>query len=95
MESVSYGVVAAIAVADSAYSKFDSYLFNTTGSYTHGKEKLFELWGYSVDDIPWLKAEIERQALEKYLSGDYILGKLDKNCQSINIMIAIERRDTG
>jgi hypothetical protein len=35
LESVSYGVVAAIAVADSAYSKFDPYLFNTTGSYTH------------------------------------------------------------
>jgi len=95
LESVSYGVVVAIAVADSAYSKFDPYLFNTTGSYTHGKEKLFELWGYSVDDIPWLKAEIEQQALEKYLSGDYILGKLDRNGQRINIRIAIERRDTG
>ena len=53
------------------------------------------LWGYSVDDIPWLKAEIERQALEKYLSGDYTLGKLDRNGQRINIRIAIERRDTG
>ena len=95
MEPVSYAIVASKAVADSAYSKFDPYLFNTTGAYTHGKEKLFMLWGYSVDDIPWLKAEIERQALEKYLSGDYILGKLDKNGQRINIRVAIERRDAG
>lgn len=95
LESVSYAVVAAIATVDSAYSKFDPYLFNTTGAYTHGKETLFELWGYSVDDIPWLKAEIERQALEKYLSGDYTLGKLDRNGQRINIRIAIERRNTG
>jgi len=56
---------------------------------------LFKLWGYSVDDIPWLKAEIERQALEKYLSGNYTLGRLDKNGQRINIKIAIEQRDTG
>ena len=95
LEPIHYALVSANASAHSDYSKFDPYLFNTTGSYTHGKEKLFELWGYSVDDIPWLKAEIERQALEKYLSGDYILGKLDKNGQRINIRIAIERRDTG
>ena len=95
LEAIDYLVVLINATAYSDYSKFDPYLFNTTGSYTHGKEKLFELWGYSVDDIPWLKAEIERQALEKYLSGDYILGKLDKNGQRINIRIAIERRDTG
>ena len=50
---------------------------------------------YAVEDIPWLKAEIERQSLEKYLSGDYTMGKLDKNGQRINIRIAIERRGTG
>lgn len=59
------------------------------------QEELFKLWGYAVEDIPWLKAEIERQSLEKYLSGDYTLGKLDKNGQRINIRIVIERRDTG
>ena len=54
-----------------------------------------KLWGYSVNDVPWLKAEIERQAHAKYLSGDYQLGKLDKNGQRINIRIAIPRKDTG
>ena len=40
--------------ATSAYSKFNPYLFNTQGEYTHNKEKLFASWGYSVDDAVWL-----------------------------------------
>lgn len=80
---------------DSAYGKFDPFLFNTSGKYTHGKEKLLKIWGFSVNDIPWLKAEIERQALEKYRSGDYMLGKLDESGQRINIRVAIPRNDTG
>ena len=95
LEPIDRAVVLANATTYSNYSKFDPYLFNTTGAYTHGKEDLFKLWGYGVEDIPWLKAEIERQSLEKYLSGDYTLGKLDKNGQRINIRIVIERRDTG
>lgn len=95
LKPISYADVLANAVADSTYSKYDPYLFNTTGAYSHGKEKLFEIWGYSANDIPWLKAEIERQALEQYLSGNYSLGKLDRNGQRINIRITIERRDTG
>lgn len=95
MEPIDHAVVLANVTTYSNYSKFDPYLFNTTGAYTHGKEELFKLWGYAVEDIPCLKAEIERQSLEKYLSGDYTLGKLDKNGQRINIRIVIERRDTG
>ena len=58
-----------------------------------GKEKLFLEWGYTVEDALWLQSEIERQAHEKYLSGDYVLGKLDKNGQRIDIRITIGRRD--
>lgn len=61
--------------------------------HTHKKEKLFAQWGYTVADARWLQAEIERQAKEKYLSGDYELGKLDKLGQRINIRIEIPRRD--
>ena len=95
LEPIEHAVVLANATTYSNYSKLDPYLFNTTGAYTHGKEELFKLWGYGVEDIPWLKAEIERQSLEKYLSGDYTLGKLDKNGQRIYIRIVIGRRDTG
>ena len=88
-------VVRMNAAAKSDYRKFDPYLFNTPGTYTHNKEKLFLTWGYSVEDAAWLQAEIERQALEKYLAGDYQLGKLSNDGQRISIRISIIRRDTG
>lgn len=57
------------------------------------KNRAFESWGYSVSDPIWLKNEIEKQALKKYLSGDYTLGKLDKRGQRINIRVTIPRKD--
>lgn len=83
----------AIAAAYSDYSEFDPYLFNTHGGYTHNKEKLFAQWGYTVADARWLQIEMGRQAFEKYLSGDYILGKLDETGQRISIRIEIPRKD--
>ena len=59
------------------------------------KEKLFEKWGYTIDDAKWLQAEIERQGREKYIAGNYVLGKLDLWGQRINITIEIQRKDTG
>ena len=38
---------------------------------------------------------IERQAREKYLSGDYKLGTLNFAGQRISIRVTIPRRDTG
>ena len=49
-------------------------------------------WGYTVDDARWLQAEIEKQALEKYIAGDYTLGKLNKYGQRINIKVTIQRK---
>lgn len=81
------------STADSAYSKFDPYLFDTKGEYGHGKEKLFNSWGYTVEDIPYLKGEIEKQGLQKYIDGDYTLNKLNHNGQRINIRIEIPRKN--
>ena len=81
------------AVATSAYSKFDPYLFNTWGIHPHGKDKLFQSWGYSVEDAKWLQNEIEQQGLAKYLCGEYTLNKLNHNGQRINITIEIPRKD--
>ncbi len=92
LDPIGYSEVLLLAAAKSQYSKFDPYLFNTTGLYTHTKEKLFAQWGYTVDDAKWLQAEMERQALEKYLAGDYTLGKLNKDGQRISIRIEIPRR---
>ncbi|MBP5239347.1 MAG: hypothetical protein J6Z15_02015 [Oscillospiraceae bacterium] len=93
LEPIEYALVLLNAVAKSDYTKYDPYLFNTTGEYTHGKEKLFALWGYTVADAPWLQVELERQAREKYISGDYQLGKLNDKGQRISIRVTIERKD--
>ena len=93
LDPIGYAEVLTDATTYSEYSKFDPYLFNTPGTYTHTKEKLFAQWGYTVDDARWLQAEIERQALEKYRSGEYTLGKLNKDGQRISIRIEIPRKD--
>ena len=37
--------------------------------------------------------EVEKQALEKYVSGDYMLGKLNQDGQRISIRVEIPRKD--
>lgn len=93
LEPISYAVVLNSALTYSDYGKFDPFLFDSDGRHPNGKRQLFEEWGYTVDDARWLQAGIERQAREKYISGDYILGKLDKNGQRISIRVVIPRRD--
>ncbi len=44
-------------------------------------------------DSQWLQREFERQAKEKYESGDFTLGKLDMYGQRINIEIELPRKD--
>ena len=95
LDPIPYATVVGNAVAHSAYSKFDLYLFNTRGDHPHGKDKLFWEWGYTVEDALWLQKEIERQAKEKYISGNYDLGKLNFAGQRISIRIKIPRRNGG
>ncbi len=95
LDPIDYASVVINAKAYSKYSKFDPYLFNTTGTHPHGKEKLFHKWGYTVDDAQWLQKELERQAREKYISGEYILGTLNKDGQRISIRVTIPKKGTG
>ncbi len=95
LKDVSYDDVLFKSSANSAYSKFDPFLFNTQQAYSHNKEKLFKEWGYTVADAMWLKNEIEKQCLEKYISGDYILGKLNHDGQRISIRVEIPRKDNS
>ncbi len=92
-ERMPYTQVLANATATAAYSKFDPYLFDTNGDYGHQKDKLFAAWGYFAEDAAWLQQEIERQGLQKYVSGEYTLGRLNKDGQRISIIIEIERKD--
>ena len=91
---LSFSRVLSEAKATSKYSKFDPYLFDPENAYKHGKQKMFESWGYSVDDSQWLQKEFERQALDKYVSGEYQLGVLDKFGQRIHIRIEIPRKNS-
>ena len=81
------------AHATSAFSKFDLYLFNTLGEYSHGKEKLFRIWGYTADDARWLQKEIEKQGRASYIAGNYTLGKRNAYGQRLNIRVEIYRKD--
>ena len=93
LDPIDYAVVLKTIAARSDYSKFDPYLFDPEGFYKHGKNKAFESWGYTITDAQWLKDEIERQARERYTSGEYTLGKLDIRGQRINIRVTIPRKD--
>lgn len=45
--------------------------------------------GFTIDSSDYLKSEFERQAKEKYISGDYVLGDLDEHGQRIDIRIDV------
>ena len=77
------------------YRKFDPYLFNTKGEETHTKEKMFESWGYNVKDSAYLKEEVEKQGLKRYISGNYKLGLLNEYGQRISVRIEIPNKNTN
>lgn len=93
LENVPYDAVMNHSTAVCVYSKIDPYFFNPEKLYTHGKEKLLAEWGYAIEDAAWMQQEMERQGLEKYINGEYTLGKLDKRGQRISIRIEIPRKD--
>ncbi len=95
LENIMHSEVEAKAKVFADYRKFDPYLFNTQGKETHGKEKMFHSWGYDVTDSNYLKSEIEKQGLRKYIAGDYKLGFLNKYGQRISIRIEIPNRNSN
>lgn len=61
LEEVPYAIVWRSASVNCDYSKFDPYLFDPKKFYKHGKNRMFESWGYSISDSPWLKDEFENK----------------------------------
>lgn len=92
-DQIPFAQVQMEASASSAFSKFDPYLFNVKREYDHQKYKLFESWGYHVEDSAWLQKEFEKQALAKYIAGEYTLGILNEHGQRINIRIELPRKN--
>lgn len=95
LEDVPYNDVLSESTATASYSKFNPYLFDPDNQYSHNKQVMFEKWGYSIADSKWMQKEMEKQGLEKYISGDYTLGRLNEQGQRINIRIEIPNRTFG
>lgn len=70
--------------------KFTEYIFSNNEKHlANGKIRLFKALGFSKDDSEYLKNEFDLQAKQKYLDGDYEIGKLDCFGQRINISIVV------
>lgn len=82
------------AEAYCAIEKFTGYIFSDKYS-SNGKGVLFRLLGFTIGDSEYLKEEFERQAKEKYLSGDYILGNLDEHGQRITVSVSLQSKTRG
>ena len=55
------------------------------------KQALFKKMGFTIEDAEYLKAEYEKQALEKYCNGEYTLDKLNEYGQRITIPIYLTK----
>ena len=93
LEDVPYNEVLTKATAESAYAKFDPYLFDPENFYKHGKAEMLESWGYSITDAKYLRDETERQGLQKYIDGDYQIGLLNEHGQRISIRVEVPRKN--
>ncbi len=77
--------------ANCPIEKFTKYIFSDEEKYIqNGKIQLFrDYLGFSKEDSEYLKMEFDTQAKQKYLNGDYEIGKLDEYGQRINITITV------
>lgn len=70
--------------------KFTEYIFSNKEKYiSNGKIRLFRDLGFTKEDSEYLKIEFDIQAKQKYLNGDYEIGKLDEYGQRISITITV------
>lgn len=76
------------AVASCAIEKFTGYVFVPSNS--NGKTKIYTDLGYTIEDSEYLKSEFEKQAREKYLTGNYALQVLNNYGQRITIVIELK-----
>lgn len=72
--------------------KFTGYIFSDN-HINNGKREMFERWGFTISDSAMLKAELEKQAYNAYLLGEYELKKLSKYGQTINITVKLTRKN--
>lgn len=83
-----------IAEAYCDLRKFTEYIFTNTIN-SKGKNAVFAEWGFTINDSTYLKSELEEQAKQKYLTGDFVRGKIDKYGQRITITITLQTNAQG
>lgn len=79
------------ATSECDIRKFSEYVLHPENN--KGKKALFEAWGYDIMDSEMLQKIFEKQALERYIQGQYELGKLNEQGQRISIQIELKRRN--
>jgi len=67
--------------------KFAGYVFDEENN--KGKKKLFESWGYSIEDSEYLQQLYISQALQKYCNGDYVFKGAGKRYGRVEIVIEL------
>ncbi|MCH5166160.1 MAG: hypothetical protein J1G01_07160 [Clostridiales bacterium] len=77
--------------AECPIEKFTGYIFDAIQN--KGKKVLFEHWGFTITDSAFLKSEMEKQAHNAYLAGEYELGKLDSYGQRISIYVTLATKN--
>ncbi len=92
LEPLSPAKVRQEAEAVVSLSKFEEYLFVPEHPQNKEKWKMFASWGYDIKDSEWMREEVERQGLKKYIEGEYELGLLNKYGQRISIRVEIPDR---
>lgn len=80
-KDITYSRIENNAIAECDIRKFTEYIFKDTKD-SKGKNKIFHNLGFNINDSQYLQNEYCKQALNQYLSGNYILRNLDRNGQS-------------
>ncbi|MDR3319044.1 MAG: hypothetical protein LBS99_06355 [Clostridiales bacterium] len=74
LEFIDDPIAGITASGNCAIEKFEKYIFHPSILKNLGKKKLFGEWGYDIMDSKYLKSEFEKQAVARYVSGEYELG---------------------
>lgn len=85
---ISANIVKKQIVTHCPQDKFQSYVWGEKG-IRGGKAKAYEELGFTIEDMPYLISELEKQAREKYARGEYALRDLDHFGQRIRIEITL------
>ena len=72
--------------------KFTGYIFDEEKN--NGKKKLFESWGYTIEDSEYLQQLYISQAIEKYCNGEYVYKGVEYYAR-IEIVIELPSNNRG